>query len=297
MKPWRANDELANGSTLAKNGTTAASMITSLSDGTSSADLVRSDSSEANVWSFDSAILAGPTVDADSAAVVVDTGMAPGTNISNDQTATHVDDDGTDPATLAEPTTDQDAWEVHENGPSPASPLSIPGMLGLSFDNNVANSGNATSMSSGLSGPGSNDSETGPFANARNQNVGVNVDRASNPLTIENVAVAPSPSPANPSSRAATASVVGADTPANGSSELIPTLTVNATNPAAVSFTVSGLAANDKGTVTFTDANGVTDVVAIGSNGIYSTNLSKSGHWHHRLHFVGNQSSGPGYDR
>ena len=58
------------------------------------------------------------------------------------------------------------------------------------------------------------------------------------------------------------------------SSQLTPAVTVNATNPADVTFTVSGLQAGDHGTVTFTDAKGVQDVVNVGSNGNYSTNLS-----------------------
>ena len=68
----------------------------------------------------------------------------------------------------------------------------------------------------------------------------------------------------------ATGNTVSLDT----DSALNPTLTVNAANPAAVAFTVSGLESDYSGTVTFTDATGKADVVPIGSNGTYSANLS-----------------------
>ena len=57
-------------------------------------------------------------------------------------------------------------------------------------------------------------------------------------------------------------------------SEPCPTLTLNATDPAHATFTVSGLASDVHGTVTFADVNGVQDVVNIGSNGTYSADLS-----------------------
>ena len=57
-------------------------------------------------------------------------------------------------------------------------------------------------------------------------------------------------------------------------SRLNPSLTVNAANPADVLFTVSGLASDYSGKVTFTDTTGKADVVSIGGNGTYSANLS-----------------------
>ncbi len=57
-------------------------------------------------------------------------------------------------------------------------------------------------------------------------------------------------------------------------SALKPSLSVDATNPAHVTFTVSGLESDYSGTVTFTDASGNQDVVPIESNGAYSANLS-----------------------
>ena len=56
--------------------------------------------------------------------------------------------------------------------------------------------------------------------------------------------------------------------------DLTPTMTVNAANPANVTFTVVGLEGDEHGTVTFTDTNGLHDVVPIASNGTYSANLS-----------------------
>ena len=53
-----------------------------------------------------------------------------------------------------------------------------------------------------------------------------------------------------------------------------PSVTVNAANPTDVKFTVSDLQNGEHGTITFTDAKGIQDVVSIGGNGTYSTNLS-----------------------
>ena len=60
----------------------------------------------------------------------------------------------------------------------------------------------------------------------------------------------------------------------HANSELTPTLSVNAANPADVTFTVTGLASGYKGAVTFTDSTGNSDVAPIGGNGTYSANLS-----------------------
>ena len=57
-------------------------------------------------------------------------------------------------------------------------------------------------------------------------------------------------------------------------SGLNPALSVNATNPVDVKFTVSGLEGDESGTVTFTDTTGRADVVVSGSNGTYSADLS-----------------------
>ena len=70
------------------------------------------------------------------------------------------------------------------------------------------------------------------------------------------------------------ASAVGAAVPDDTGSAETPSLSVNTTNPSDVIFTVSGLASDYSGIVTFTDANGKSDVVPIDSNGVYSANLS-----------------------
>jgi len=62
--------------------------------------------------------------------------------------------------------------------------------------------------------------------------------------------------------------------PLDTDSTLTPSLSVDATNPAHVTFTVSGLEGDESGTVTFTDGSNHQDVVAIGSNGAYAANLS-----------------------
>lgn len=52
-------------------------------------------------------------------------------------------------------------------------------------------------------------------------------------------------------------------TSATGNASALPSLTVDATNPVHVTFTVSGLASDYSGTVTFTDASGKQDVVPV----------------------------------
>jgi len=73
----------------------------------------------------------------------------------------------------------------------------------------------------------------------------------------------------------------GAGTSATGTaasldtdSSLKPSLSVDATNPAHVTFTVSGLEPDYSGTVTFTDASGTQDVIPTESNGAYAADLS-----------------------
>ena len=69
-------------------------------------------------------------------------------------------------------------------------------------------------------------------------------------------------------------SVTGNAVSLDSNSSLQPSLSLDATNPAHVTFTVSGLEPAYSGTVTFTDASGTQDVVPIKSNGAYSANLS-----------------------
>ena len=69
---------------------------------------------------------------------------------------------------------------------------------------------------------------------------------------------------------AATGNPVTLDT----DSTLTPSVSVDTTNPAHVTFTIAGLEGDETGTMTFTDVSGRQDVVAVGSNGAYSANLS-----------------------
>ena len=69
-------------------------------------------------------------------------------------------------------------------------------------------------------------------------------------------------------------SAIGNSVSLDTDSGLNPTLSVDAANPTDVKFTVSGLESDYSGTVTFTDSTGKSDVVAIGSDGNYSANLS-----------------------
>jgi len=84
------------------------------------------------------------------------------------------------------------------------------------------------------------------------------------------IASLPSPTDPNGAGTSATGTAASLDT----DSSLKPSLSVDATNPAHVTFTVSGLEPDYSGTVTFTDASGKQDVVPIESNGAYAANLS-----------------------
>jgi large repetitive protein len=120
--------------------------------------------------------------------------------------------------------------------------------------------------------------ETGivTFTDASNRHVVVGVDGngtySANLSTLTDGRITSSLSTADGAGNRATATgnAVSLDT----DSTLTPTLLVDATNPSHVTFTVSGLEGDETGTVTFTDSSNRQDVVAIGSNGAYSANLS-----------------------
>ena len=114
-------------------------------------------------------------------------------------------------------------------------------------------------MTVGIPPLGSNEGPGVTFTGSTNQNVGL-----PSGYSADFSAVANQPLPADPPPPPAAGSGTGSE----------PTLTVTATNPADVTFTVLGVPSADHGTVTFTDVNGVQDVVNIGSNGYYSANLS-----------------------
>ena len=56
--------------------------------------------------------------------------------------------------------------------------------------------------------------------------------------------------------------------------DLNPSLSVDASNPSHVTFSISGFQGDEKGSITFTDSLGHESVVNVGSNGNYSTDLS-----------------------
>jgi Bacterial Ig-like domain/Tryptophan-rich Synechocystis species C-terminal domain len=78
----------------------------------------------------------------------------------------------------------------------------------------------------------------------------------------------------SPANQLFSLSPAAATSAAAASGESGPSLTVNASDPSLVTFTVTGVPSSDHGTVTFTDANGASDVVSINANGTYSANLS-----------------------
>ena len=73
-------------------------------------------------------------------------------------------------------------------------------------------------------------------------------------------------------------------------SSLTPSVSVDTTNPAHVTFTIAGLEGDESGTMTFTDASGRQDVVAVASNGAYSANLSNLQRGNDYLPVAGNRS-------
>jgi hypothetical protein len=75
-------------------------------------------------------------------------------------------------------------------------------------------------------------------------------------------------------------------------SSLKPSLSVDATIPSRVTFTVAGLESDYSGTVTFTDSLGVQDVVPIESNGAYSANPFQPCRWNDHLPHEGKRSGG-----
>ena len=199
----------------------------------------------------------------DDAASVMPAGIA------TDQAAVDVADSGTDTVALSEPAIDQDAIGG-DNDKFLLSPSSVPSATSLSSNNTINNNTEATSPSFDTSALRGNDTGAATFTGSVNQNVGVNSADAS---ALSNERFVSSLPPIDPTGQSATAPDKAV--PPVTTSQLTPALTIDAaTNPADVTFTVSGLQAGDHGTATFMDAKGVQDVVNVGSNGNYTTNLS-----------------------
>ena len=130
----------------------------------------------------------------------------------------------------------------------------------------------ASNVSVSLDNSFSSASSSGPTtsANSANQNpLPDGIDPAGSPALTNQTLPSMSTVPAT---QATTTSGNAGSTASD--SEPCPTLTLNATDPAHATFTVSGLASDVHGTVTFADVNGVQDVVNIGTNGTYAADLS-----------------------
>jgi hypothetical protein len=110
------------------------------------------------------------------------------------------------------------------------------------------------------------------FSGAANHQAVVNANSSSDLSSVADKKISSSlllPDPASHS-----ASATGAAASLNTGNDSTPAISVNAANPTDVLFTVSGLASDYSGKVTFTDSTGKADVVPIGGNGTYSANLS-----------------------
>ena len=140
----------------------------------------------------------------------------------------------------------------------------------------VINATESTAVTFTVSGLESGEAGTVTFTDASNHHVFVGVDGSgtysANLSALTDGQITSSLSAADVAGNSATASgnTVSLDT----DSALTPSLSVDATIPSHVTFTVSGLEGDETGTVTFTDSSGSQDVVPIGSNGAYSANLS-----------------------
>ena len=192
---------------------------------------------------------------------------------ATDQGAMDVGAIGTDTVALSKSAIDQDATGDNDKFLLSASSASS---LANASDNTFTNITEATPLSFSTSALGGNETGAATFTGSASQNVdwnqGHSVDFSPLSNTTNNT-VASSLPPIDPTGQSAT--LPDKAVPPVTTSQLTPALTIDAaTNPADVTFTVSGLQAGDHGTVTFADAKGVQDLVNVGSNGNYSTNLS-----------------------
>ena len=189
---------------------------------------------------------------------------------AGDQSAMDLGDSGAETVALSGPAVDQDA-AGGDNDKFLLSSSSASSLMNAS-DSTFNNNTETNPLSFSNSGLASNETETTTFVGPIDQNVGSSQSHSADLSALSSKTVASSSSQVDPTGQNAT--VGDKAVPLFTSSQLTPAVTVNATNPADVTFTVGGLQAGDHGTVTFTDAKGVQDVVNVGSNGNYTTNLS-----------------------
>ncbi len=140
----------------------------------------------------------------------------------------------------------------------------------------VINAAESTAVTFTVAGLPRNETGTVTFTDGSNRHVVVGVDGngtySANLSALTDGTITSSLSASDPSGNSATAT--GNAVTLDIDSAPTPSLSVDATIPAHVTFTVSGLGNDYSGTVTFTDASGNQDVIPIELNGVYSANLS-----------------------
>ena len=135
---------------------------------------------------------------------------------------------------------------------------------------------NSTSVSFSVSGISGGSTGAVTFTDSGDHHVVVaiqgNGTYSADLSSLTDGAITSSLSATNPSgsTTSATGNTVTLDTDRG----LTPDVSVNALDPAHVTFTISGLEGDESGTMTFTDINGKQVVVDVGSNGDYSADLS-----------------------
>ena len=140
----------------------------------------------------------------------------------------------------------------------------------------VINAVESTDVSFKVAGLGAGASGTATFADAAGHQVAVHVAAdgsfSVDLSTLTDGTITSSLSVTDSAGHTATAA--GNSVLLDTDRDLNPTISVNAANPTAVTFTVAGLEGDETGTMTFTDTSGHQSVVNVGSNGTYTTDLS-----------------------
>src|SRR3974390_289158 len=140
----------------------------------------------------------------------------------------------------------------------------------------IINATESSAVAFTVSGLGGNQSGSVTFTDAANHqvvvDVGANGSFTADLSTLTDGTITSSLSTSDTAGH--TASATGNSVTLDTDKDLTPDVTVNAADPAHVTFTISGLEGDETGTMTFTDSLGHSDVINIGSNGTYGANLS-----------------------
>jgi hypothetical protein len=148
--------------------------------------------------------------------------------------------------------------------------------LAINHTTDQAIAANGTSVGFTVSGFNPNETTTNTFADADNHHLTMDVNPGGNDTpnltSLDDGTITPSLVETGQGGQ--TTSGAGNPIAVDTERNLTPTITVNAANPADVTFTVDGLQADEHGSVTFADTSGRQDTVPIASNGTYSANLS-----------------------